>query len=219
MQDDVEIDLKCGIRTYNTIARGDGFIIVKDILHEECRQSIVDTFLHEVRSNKRLNEDRYFHFYSSEPFLREISTIIGEKVYPVNSLDLHRCWLRYYFEGMNAQYYENYHHDSKRYDSSIRQYRLVIPIYDTSDTKFTIDNYGEFPFTQNMGVFIEAGNCYHKVHFNRGERLLLFMDFITKDCDSAYGHYSCRGPIGYYNWIKDGVWRNISSMYYQLHNA
>ena len=143
---------------------------------------------------------------------------MGEQLYPVNSLDLQRCWLRYYFEGMKAQYYENYHHDVKRYNSTMKQYRLVIPIYDTSDSKFTIEGYGEFPFTQNMGVFLEADNCLHKVNFKKGERLLLIMDFITKDCDSLYNHYSCRGTVGYYNWVKDVIWRKISSIYYKMVN-
>jgi hypothetical protein len=78
----------------------------------------------------------------------------------------------------DGQYYENYHHDIKRYGSSIKQYRMIIPVFDTSDAKFTIDGHDEFRFKQNMGVFLEADN--HKVKFNNGERLLLIMDFITK---------------------------------------
>ena len=119
---------------------------------------------------------------------------------------------------MKAQYYENYHNDIKRYNSTMKQYRLVIPLYDTSDSIFTIHNYGEFPFKQNMGVFLEADNCLHKVNFNKGERLLLIMDFTTKDCDSLYNHYNCRGTNGYYNWLKDVIWRKISSIYYKLSN-
>jgi len=119
---------------------------------------------------------------------------------------------------MKAQYYENYHNDTKRYNSTMKQYRLIIPIYDTSDSKFTIQNYGEFSFIQNMGVFLEANNCLHKVNFSKGERFLLFMDFTTKDCDSLYNHYNCRGTIGYYNWIKDVIWRKISSIYYKMLN-
>jgi len=114
---------------------------------------------------------------------------LGEQLYPVNSLDLQRCWLRYYFEGMKSQYYENYHHDIKRYDSNIKQYRLVISLYDTSDAIFSIKNYGDFPFTQNMGVFLEADNCLHRVKFTKGERFLLIMDFTTKNCDSLYHNY------------------------------
>ena len=119
---------------------------------------------------------------------------------------------------MKAQYYENYHYDIKRYNSNIKQYRLVIPIYNNSDAKFTIKNYGTFAFTQNMGIFIEADNCLHKVNFTKGERFLLFMDLITKDCDSLYNHYSCRGIRGYYNWIEDIIWRKISAFYYKILN-
>jgi hypothetical protein len=157
-------------------------------------------------------------FYSNQKFLNELSNIIGERLYPVNHLDLQRCWIRYYFEGMKAQYYENFHQDIKRYHENIKQYRLVIPIHDTSDSKFTIDGYGEFEFKQNTGVFIEADNCLHKVHFSKGERLLLIMDFITKKCDSLHDHYKCRGVSGYYNWIKDTIWRKLSSFYYKIAN-
>ena len=172
----------------------------------------------EAKYNKNLNEDKNLEFYSNKKFLNKLSNIIGEKLYPVNSLDLQRCWLRYYFEGMKAQYYENYHHDIKRYNSNIKQYRLIIPIYDNSNSKFTIENYGTFAFTQNMGVLIEADNCLHKVNFTKGERFLLIMDFITKDCDSLYGHYSCRGTFGYYFWIRDSIWRKISAFYYKILN-
>lgn len=166
-----------------------------------------------------MNEDTKLEFYSNEKFLHEISKLVGEKLYPVNSLDLQRCWLRYYFEGMKAQYYENYHNDIKRYNSSMKQYRLIIPLYDTSDTLFTIQHYGEFPFKQNMGIFLEADNCIHKVVFNKGERFLLIMDFTTKNCDSLYNHYNCRGLSGYYNWIKDILWRIYSSINYKIVNS
>jgi hypothetical protein len=213
------IKLNCNINPYNNIiGRGNGFLIVDNILDEKCRKTIVKSFLEEARYNKNLNEDKKLYFYSNKKFLHELSNLVGEQLYPVNSLDLQRCWLRYYFEGMKAQYYENYHHDIKRYNSTIKQYRLIIPIYDTSDSKFIIKNYGEFPFTQNMGVFLEADNCLHKVNFSKGERLLLIMDFITKDCDSLYNHYKCRSINSYYNWIKDVIWRKLSSVYYKLVN-
>lgn len=213
-----DIQLNCGINHNNNIIHGDGFFIVDNILDENCRKLIVNTFLEESRKNKNLNEDKQLQFYSNDKFLYELSNLVGEKLYPVNSLDLQRCWLRYYFDGMNAQYYENYHNDIKRYNSTMRQYRLVIPVYDTSDTKITIENYGELPFRQNMGIFLEADNCLHKVKFSKGERLLLLMDFTTKDCDSLYNHYSCRGTNGYYNWVKDVIWRKISSIYYKIVN-
>lgn len=212
------IQLNCSINPLHSIVKGDGFIIVNDILDETCRKRIENSFLKEAKKNKKLNEDKNLSFYSNDQFLSELSKLVGENLYPVNSLDLQRCWIRYYFEGMNAQYYENYHHDIKRYDSSIKQYRLIIPIYDNSDTKFTIEKYGQFPFTQNMGVFLEADNCLHKVNFTKGERLLLIMDFTTKDCDSIYNHYMCRGPIGYWWWIRDTIWRKISESYYKLVN-
>jgi hypothetical protein len=214
-----DIELNCNINyNNNIIGKGEGFVVINNILNETCRTSLVNSFLEEARNNKNLNEDKNLSFYSNKKFLDELSQLVGEQLYPVNSLDLHRCWLRYYFEGMKAQYYENYHHDTKRYNSSIKQYRLVIPIYDTSDSKFTIEGYGEFPFTQNMGVFLEANNCLHKINFKKGERFLLIMDFITKDCDSLYNHYTCRGPIGYLNWIKELIWRKTSSIYYKMVN-
>jgi hypothetical protein len=212
-----DIRLSCGLNSVNTI-RGDGYIIANNILDERCRNNLVNTFLDEMRQNKNLNEDRNLQFYSNEQFLNELSALVGEKLYPVNSLDLQRCWLRYYFEGMKAQYYENYHHDTKRYRSDITHYRLIIPIYDTSNSVFSIENYGSFPFKENMGVFVETGNCLHKVKFTTGERLLLFMDFTNKPCDSLGNHYTCRGINGYMYWIKDSIWRKFSETYYKLVN-
>jgi hypothetical protein len=215
---DNDIKIDCSINHYNNVIKGEGFIIVNNILDEKCRKKLVNSFLKEARYNKNLNEDKNLEFYSNEKFLYQLSKLVGEKIYPVNSLDLQRCWIRYYFQGMKAQYYENYHHDIKRYNSTMKQYRLVIPIYDTSNSTFTINNSLEFPFKQNTGVFLEADNCLHKVNFDKGERLLLIMDFTTKNCDSLYNHYSCRGINGYYNWIKDVIWRNISSIYYKIVN-
>ena len=215
---DYNIRLDCNINSSNDIIVGNGFFIIKDILDEKCRQNIVNLYLDEARNNKNLNEVKNFEFYSNSNFLQSLSKLIGQKLYPVNSLDLQRCWLRYYFEGMKSQYYEIYHHDKKRYNSSIKQFRLVIPVYDTSDSKFSIDGYGEFSFKQNMGVVLEAGNCLHKVNFTSGERLLLIMDFINKDCDSLYSHYECRGVYGICNWIIDIIWRHLSSINYKLMN-
>jgi hypothetical protein len=213
-----QVEINCSINQNSKVIKGDGYFIINNILDEKCRKNLVNKYLNESRKNKNLNEDINLSFYNNKKFLKEISNIIGQKIYPVNSLDLQRCWLRYYFEGMKAQYYENYHHDIKRYNSKIKQYRLVIPIYDTSDSIFSINNYGEFRFKQNMGVFLEANNCLHKINFTKGERFLLIMDFITKDCDSLYNHYYCRGPYSYYNWIKDLIWRYLSSTYYKLVN-
>ena len=217
-KDNDKIYLPCNINYNNNVIKGEGFFIVNDILNDECRNKIVDKYLNTMRKNIKLNEDINFEFYSSENFLSSLSKLIGENLYPVNKLDLQRCWLRYYFGGMEAQYYENFHHDNKRYNKNIKQYRLVIPIYDTSDCVFTIENYGKFRFNQNMGVFLEAGNCLHKVELTKGERFTLIMDFINKDCDTLKDHYTCRGIYGYSNWIKDTIWRYISSFYFKLSN-
>lgn len=211
------VELNCDVNV-DRVVRGNGFVIVENILSETCRRKLVDTFLTRAKKNKNLNEDVNLKFYSNEKFLKQLSQIIGEDLYPVNSLDLQRCWIRYYFEGMNAQYYENYHHDIKRYGPRVKQYRIVIPVYDTSDTMFSIDGYDEFPFKENMGVFLEADNCLHKVEFRKGERLLLIMDFINKPCDHRLGHYTCRGVSGYFNWVRDVLWRNLSSVYYKIAN-
>lgn len=214
------IDLNCDVNSDNDhVIQGDGFVIVENILSETCRRKLVDTFLERAKKNKKLNEDVNLQFYSNEKFLKQLSEIVDEDLYPVNSLDLQRCWIRYYFEGMNAQYYENYHHDIKRYGPGVKQYRLVIPIHDTSDTTFSIEGYGEFPFKENTGVFLEASNCLHKVEFKRGERLLLIMDFINKPCDDRLSHYTCRNVGGYFNWLKDVAWRNLSSVYYKIANS
>jgi hypothetical protein len=216
--DDIHLNCDVNAREGNVV-RGEGFVIVEDILSETCRQKLVDTFLERAKKNKNLNEDVKLNFYSNEKFLKQLSQIVGEKLYPVNSLDLQRCWLRYYFEGMKAQYYENYHHDIKRYGPDVKQYRLVIPIHDTSDTVFSIEGYDAFPFKENMGVFLEASNCLHKVEFKTGERLLLIMDFINKPCDDRLSHYTCRNVNGYLNWFRDVLWRNISSKYYKIVNS
>jgi hypothetical protein len=213
------IEIGCTVNNEHTlINKGDTFVIVKDILEETCRKKIVDMFLEEARKNKKLNEDRRLTLYSNRVFLDSLSKIIGQKLFPVNSLDQQRCWLRYYYEDMKSQYYENYHYDLNRYDSTMRQYRLVIPVYNTSDAEFTIEGYGTIPFKQNVGVFIEAGKCLHKVKFTKGERLILIMDFTTKDCDSLESHYTCRGVGGYLNWMKDVIWRYLSSIHYSISN-
>jgi hypothetical protein len=213
------IEINCDLQSSGAVIKGHGFCIMENILSDTCRQKLVDKYLMECRRKKNLNEDKNLSFYSNVVFLKQLSAIVGQQLYPVNSLDLQRCWIRYYFEGMKAQYYENYHHDIKRYNSHMKQYRLVIPLYDTSNSIFTIDKFGEFPFKQNMGVFLEAGNCLHKVNFTRGERLVLIMDFITRQCDNPYGHYECRGVEGYLNWIRDVVWRIASSTYYKFSNS
>ena len=69
-----------------------------------------------------------------------------------------------------------------------------------------------FNLTKNIGVFLEAENCLHKVVFTKGKKLLLIMDFITKDCDLLYNHYVGRC-------VKDSIWRKISSLYYKLRNS
>jgi hypothetical protein len=214
-----DINISCDVNSNGLVRRGEGFVVVENILSDACRRQLVDTFLVRAKKNKNLNEDVNLNFYSNKNFLRKLSNLVGEDLYPVNSLDLQRCWMRYYFEGMKAQYYENYHHDIKRYGSHVKQYRLVIPVHDTSDTMFTIDGYGAFPFKENMGVLLEADNCLHKVEFNRGERLLLIMDFTNTSCDDRVSHYTCRNINGYFNWLRDVVWRNMSSLHYKLSNA
>jgi len=214
------IELNCDVNTHGDhVIEGEGFVIVENILSDTCLQKLVDKFLTKAKKNKNLNEDVKLNFYSNEKFLKQLSQFVGEDLYPVNSLDLQRCWIRYYFQGMKSQYYENYHHDIKRYSAQVKQYRLVIPIHDTSDTMFSIKGYGEFPFKKNMGVFLEADNCLHKVEFKKGERLLLIMDFINKPCDDRLSHYTCRSFGGYFNWIRDVLWRNLSSVYYKFSNS
>ena len=208
----------CLLNHTSNIIRGDGFVLVNNILDESCRQKLVHMYLEESRRKKRLNEDYDLDLYRDERFRKELAQFVGKSLYPAHRLDLQRCWFRYYFEGMNAQYYENLHHDIKRYHSGVKQYRLVISLYDTSDTIFTVEGYGDFAFKQNMGIFIEADNCLHKIKFTKGERFVLIMDFITEDCDSLYDHYQCRGVYGYFNWVRDSIWRNISSTYYNVVN-
>jgi hypothetical protein len=76
--------------------------VVENILDDPSRENIVSKFYKEARNNKNLNEDKKLEFYSNEKFLKDLSGIVGEKLYPVNSLDLQRCWLRYYFQGMKS---------------------------------------------------------------------------------------------------------------------
>lgn len=212
------IRLRCDLNPYSEIQKGPGYVIINDILDDSCRRDLVDAFYETAKRNKKLNEDVEISLYSDSKFTNQLSKIIGEQLYPVNSLDAQRCWIRYYYGGMKAQYYENYHHDKKRYGNDVKQYRVVIPIYDASDAVFTIDSLGEFNFTENIGVVLEAGNCLHKVEFTTGERLLLIMDYTTKECDSIQGHYICRGIDGYFWWFVDILWRHLSSFYYKISN-
>jgi len=83
-----DIHLNCDVNAHEgNVARGEGFVIVEDILSETCRQKLVDTFLERAKKNKNLNEDVKLNFYSNEKFLKQLSQIVGEKLYPVNSLD------------------------------------------------------------------------------------------------------------------------------------
>lgn len=211
------VPLTCAVNPTD-VERGPGFIIARDLLSDACRRTLIDTYLETMRRDKRLNEDRDLSFYTDRTFLDALSKVVGTTLYPVHRFDSQRCWLRYYFPEMKAQYYENFHHDIKRYRRDVKQYRLVVPIHDTSDTKFTIDGHGTFAFEENMGVFLEADNCLHKVVFTEGERLLLIMDFISEPCTAPLDHVACRGPVGYANWVKDTFWREVSSLYYTFVN-
>lgn len=214
-----DIKLNCSINSKLEIKdKKNGYIVVNNILNENCRKKIVDLYLEKARKNKDLNMDLNFSFYSNKTFLNQLTKIVGKQIFNVNSLDLQRCWLRYYFAGMKAQFYENYHHDIKRYNDKIKQYRLVIPIFDNSNCIISI-NGKEIAFKQNMGIFLEANNCLHKVNFSKGERFVLIMDFISKDCDTLFNHYSCRNMYGYINWVQDFIWRIISEKYYKLMNV
>lgn len=215
---DDTVKLRCNLNTNSDRQSGEGYVIINDILDEECRQELVEKFYKTAKTNKKLNEDVEVSLYTDPKFVNQLSELVGEQLYPVNSLDAQRCWIRYYYSGMKAQYYENYHHDKKRYGDGVKQYRLVIPIYDASDAVFTIDTLGEFRFNENMGVALEAGNCLHKVEFTTGERLILIMDYTTVECDSREGHYTCRGIDGYFWWFIDVLWRHLSSFYYKIRN-
>jgi len=210
--------LKCDVNTLADVKKGPGWVIIPEILEDSCKKNLFNKFYETSKKNKKLNEDLEISLYSDPKFTQQISELVGEKLYPVNSFDAQRCWIRYYYEGMKAQYYENYHHDKKRYGDDVKQYRVVIPIYDTSDAIFTIEGLGSFRFKENMGIVLEAGNCLHKVNFKSGERFILIMDYTTKECDSAIGHYSCRGINGYFWWFVDIIWRFLSSFYYKLVN-
>ncbi len=208
----VEYNLKCSLKG-RTVTQGQGYFIVHNILSDRCKSELTELFYEEASKNKRLNETKELAFYTDRTFLNELSDLFGERLYPVNSLDLQRCWLRYYYEGMKVNYYENWHHDKKRYGNGVKQYRLVIPVYDTSDTTFYFED-RSIPFVENTGVLIEAGNCVHKVTFSKGERLVLIMDFTTEPCDSVSGHFMCRSFSGYFWWYADVLWRNVSNALY-----
>jgi len=212
-----DVLINCNLNTTN-IVKGDGYFIIPNILQYDCLKKLKNNYLETARKNKNLNEYIEFSFYREQKFLNELSKIVGHKLFPVNSIDQQRCWIRYYFGGMKANYYENLHQDRKRYGSHVKQYRVLIPIYDTSDTRFTIANHGTIRFEENMGVIIEAENCLHKVEIKTGERLLLIMDYITEDCDTLGSHYSCRNIDGYFKWIVDTVWRGVSTVYYKILN-
>jgi hypothetical protein len=212
------VKLKCNINQYAAVQGGEGYMVIPEILDETCRRELFNKFYTISKQNKKLNEDIEVSLYTDPSFINSLSKLIGQQLYPVNSLDAQRCWIRYYYSGMKAQYYENYHHDKKRYNSGVKQYRLVIPIHDNSDSVFTIENFGEFRFVENTGVLLEAGNCLHKVKFTSGERLLLIMDYTTAECDSIGGHYTCRGLFGYFWWIIDIIWRHVSTFYYKIAN-
>ena len=57
-----DIKLNCNINNNNNIFRGDGFVIVNNILNDKCRETLVNKFLHEARNNKKLNEYKNLQF-------------------------------------------------------------------------------------------------------------------------------------------------------------
>ena len=85
------IELNCDLSAHGgQVTRGEGFVIIENMLSQTCRQKLVDKFLVKAKKNKNLNEDVKLKFYSNEFFLKQLSNIVGEDLYPVNSLDLQR---------------------------------------------------------------------------------------------------------------------------------
>lgn len=214
----IEYNIDCIINDTDDVQVGQGYFIIENMLSDDCLYNLKTLFHEESSKNKKLNENKELSFYTDTKFINSLSRTVGFDLYPVNSLDSQRCWLRYYYEGMKSNYYENWHHDKNRYGNGVKQYRLVIPVYDTSDAIFSFGDGNQIEFKQNTGVLIKAGNCLHKVDFTSGERLVLIMDFTTEPCDSIIGHFSCRGPIGYFWWIVDVIWRKLSSLWYEWSN-
>jgi len=214
----MNLDKKIILNKTNVV-RGSGFYVLPNIMSDVSREYLVNKLLSKCKKQKKLNEDIILTSYNDNTIGEQISKIIGKKLFPVNIYDQQRCWIRYYFSGMKNQYYENFHHDLGRYSVNTKQYRVIIPLHDTSNSEFEIDGYKPFKFTQNTGVILEADNCLHKVKFTSGERLLLIMDFIDKPyCDNLMGHFMCRGPQGLIKWGFDIAWRKLSSYAYKIRN-
>ena len=67
------IALDCNLNVHSgQVTRGEGFVIVENMLSETCRQRLVDKFLVKAKENKNLNEDVKLEFYTNDFFFETI---------------------------------------------------------------------------------------------------------------------------------------------------
>ena len=92
-----DIDLNCDVNPYNRrVMKGEGFVVVDNILDETCRQKLVDTFLDKAKKNKNLNEDVKLNFYSNEQFLKQLFDRVFQRMFSTTSLIDNKAFFSWY---------------------------------------------------------------------------------------------------------------------------
>lgn len=122
-------------------------------------------------------------------------------------------WMRYY-DSESKNPYEEYHYDRQRYCRNSKQVRVVIVLYDDSDSHFCykvrcgdksedLDNGapldGEVCIPSEVGNWsvIYANKLLHAAKVRKGERLVLMADLVDD---------STRGVCGTFFSIWDYIW-------------
>ena len=67
------IKLRCDLNPYSELQRGDGYVIINEILDQNCRKELVDKFYDKAKSNKKLNEDIEVSLYTDPKFINQLS--------------------------------------------------------------------------------------------------------------------------------------------------
>ena len=119
-------------------------------------------------------------------------------------------WLRYYCPGVKNPF-ENYHYDRQRYAKKSDQIRIVLVLYDNSDSYFCYkersnnNNIVKIKSKPGNITLIYANKLLHAATVKNGERLVLMMD-VVDDLK--------RGLSGNFFIAWDYIWLNILVKYF-----
>lgn len=132
-------------------------------------------------------------------------------------------WMRYY-DSKSKNPYEEYHYDRQRYCRSSKQVRVVIVLYDDSDSHFCYklrcrDKDGSLskdevciPSEVGNWSVIYANKLFHAAKVRRGERLVLMADLVD---DSTRGVCGTFFSIWDYIWLRWIVHMSVGKVVYE----